>query len=207
MFLLARERGYPSRRIDARDCELCPGPILTYNVPFLVSELRSRNSHLPGDVVDLCQVALLLAGQPNHATKASDASSIWSNLRRECGDSQDVTTLWSLFYERRAITSGEDVVSLLDRISIMLEHLWASFCKRLSAQGEYERYWTVEKPVNDIFLQRQLCGIRVDVPTIDRKLNEIDIARARCRKHCDYDGASRTRAMFAKFALRLTQTT
>jgi len=137
--------------------------------------LMSCNAYKDGplDIIDVCQAYKLLYGRPFVGKKGEEPWNIWNLIKKQKIPLSCVNELNSCFYKMEKV---EDRV-LSERVNIfliLLRKIWVQVSKRLKQADESTRFFQLEKPINELFLDRHLKGIKVSQQCLQTRLNFLD---------------------------------
>lgn len=135
--------------------------IVTYETWALVDELKKLNLSIPQRLINIGDGVRLKSGlsRDQSGEKVWD---IWNALRPYFRKSQEWLTLKHTFLGRAERLDENAQQALLTHSTEAIKRLWNDLIIELNNTGEYERFFTVEVPLHQIFLYRQYESIAID---------------------------------------------
>lgn len=144
---------------------------ICYDVMALVDDIRRSGSTLPPKLIDISEALRLSVG----LSKSDGGEQKWS-LWKCAKPHFNTTTDWKLaqaLHEGRALhPQGDELIAYFGKLANALTSLWKATRARLSVSGEQTRFFDVEVPVAQIFYNRQLKGVPVDVQQTSRAIQQ-----------------------------------
>ncbi len=153
-----------------------PSTIVTYDFWILVPYFRNLKVSLPKSIVDVSQVARLLTGKSHLEYKESSPWSVWKLLDAIDHDKEDFYAVKRWFFKGYPGLEKYEPNALLAKFSNGIKILWEKQLANLEAAGEYSRYFDIEKPINEILINSQYKGIKINEKILLEKLDYIDKA-------------------------------
>lgn len=148
--------------------------IVTYDFWMLVPYFQNLKLTLPKSIIDVSQVGRLLIGQSHLEYSKSLPWSIWKLIRPFYSKKEDYYAIKRLYFKRQEDSFARDPHELLAILSYNLNLLWKKQLHDLKMFKEYNRYFSIEKPMNELLLGRQYKGIKIDEKVLLSKLDHID---------------------------------
>jgi len=170
-FLIRKPSG-ESIHVNARELSEFPTPLLTYDMPALIDDLRRLKHPPPAQILDMGDALRLLVGRPKDEG-GEKLWNIWPVLKRRFFNQLDADRFERLALSRESRPDQEELSRLLEAAGTALADLWESLVSRLKNRGEYDRLTMVEWPLQSAFAHRQFAGIRVDAAGASALLERI----------------------------------
>ncbi|WP_162789301.1 MULTISPECIES: DNA polymerase [Sphingomonas] len=148
------------RFLSASELGSVRGPILTYDVPALIDDLRRLNQSPPTGLVDIGEALRLKVGLPRDEG-GEKRWNLWRALSRHFRDTEQAKLFQSVVQARHERPDTEELSALLSLAADALSRLWIDLAKHLG-RDELERLFLVEWPLQKIFSHRQFRGVPVD---------------------------------------------
>ncbi|MBZ5759678.1 hypothetical protein LAV84_05485 [Rhizobium sp. VS19-DR104.2] len=134
---------------------------VTYDVMTLVDDLRRSGGALPARLIDVGEAIRLSVGV-SKSDGGEQKWSLWKRLKPHFNKVTDWKLAQSLHEGRALHPDAEELISCLGMLANAITSLWAAMKKELSANGESDRFFSVEVPVAQIFYNRQFKGVPID---------------------------------------------
>ncbi|MCX5705875.1 MAG: DNA polymerase [Candidatus Omnitrophica bacterium] len=150
--------------------------IVTYDFEMLVPYFRNLKINLPRSIVDVSQVGRLLIGRSHSEYGNLIPWSIWKLLLPIYSEKENLYAIKKWFFRGPLGLERYELCALLEQFSNALAVLWEKQLADLGAKGEYDRYFSIEKPINELLLERQYKGIKINEKKLLEKLDYIDTA-------------------------------
>lgn len=147
--------------VNARELSEFPTPLLTYDMPALIDDLRRLKHSPPIHILDIGDALRLLVALPKDEG-GEKLWNIWPLLKRRFVQEADAERFERLALSREGRPESDELSRLLEAACEALADLWASLVARLKLKGEYDRLTTVEWPLQSAFAYRQFRGVQVD---------------------------------------------
>lgn len=149
------------RFLEPNELSTFSGPLVTYELPALVDDLRRANCKPPVGAIDIGEALRLCVGIP----RDEGGERRW-NVWRQIGKHFDCKSNAQVFAEivksREERPSNEQLGLLMVSAATAVRELWLEVDNRLRSSGEFERFNAIEAPVQAIFSFRQHAGIQID---------------------------------------------
>lgn len=158
---LIRKRSGERLHVNARELSDFPTPLLTYDMPALIDDLRRLKHAPPIHILDIGDALRLLVGRPKDEG-GEKLWNIWPVFKRRFADKIDADLFERLALSHESRPDPDELSRLLEAAGDALAALWESLVPRLKHQGEYDRLTTVEWPLQSAFAYRQFRGVQVD---------------------------------------------
>lgn len=172
--LFIRSPGSSTHPASLGDIQTERGTIVSYHLNELAAFFSGSDGFGDSGLIDLEQVARLLWGRPFDGKKGDAPWVVWSLINSTLGHSAEISILYDYVYLKKTGISPETLEQAIDAFSTSLEALWVILRQRLKERGEAERYFQVEKPINELFLRCQMRGIPIDRDSLLRRLDVVD---------------------------------
>ena len=143
--------------------------IIAYDFHYCLETIRSKNRKLNSDIIDIKVIKKLLIGIPK---KKLEDKKPWSlgNLINRYLDKKE--SIWlKRVYEFQSIDPLSDPLSveIIKKVMTAFFQLYKDLVSQLKEQNELQRFFKVEYPVTNIFLKRELNGIKIAKSKLDDK--------------------------------------
>jgi DNA polymerase I len=152
--------------------------VYAFDVECAIESFRNNNIIKFPEIVDIRTALKLLNGKPKSAFR--EGGEPWS-LNRILGNKVQQSSLKLIdSFQRLRITSQEFVqqnMSSLTDIMDGFERAWGDILNLLVERAENERFFKVEHPIFNIFLQTTLDGVLVPQHKLLTKLEELNRAK------------------------------
>ena len=158
---LIREPSGARRHVNGRELSAYSKPLLTYDMPALIDDLRRLELTPPAHILEIGDALRLLVGRSKDEG-GEKLWNIWSVLKRRFADENDADHFERLVLSRESRPEIAELFRLLEEAGEALARVWKTLSSGLKAQGEFERLTTVEWPLQSAFAYRQYRGIHVD---------------------------------------------
>ncbi|GJQ61060.1 MAG: hypothetical protein SCALA702_01130 [Melioribacteraceae bacterium] len=166
--------------------------IIAYDFHYCLETIRSKNRKLNSDIIDIKVIKKLLIGIPK---KKLEDKKPWSlgNLINRYLDKKE--SIWlKRVYEFQSIDPLSDPLSveIIKKVMTAFFQLYKDLVSQLKEQNELQRFFKVEYPVTNIFLKRELNGIKIAKSKLDDKIKELkkDYYRSLKQLEFKYDFSS-----------------
>lgn len=136
------------------------GPILTYDVPALVDDLRRLHQRPPIGLIDIGDAIRLRVGLPRDEG-GEKRWNIWRAIGRHFDNSEDAKRFQAVVQARVERPDADELARLLGVAVEAVANLWSDVSRRLD-RDELERLFKVEWPLQRVFTFRQFHGLPVD---------------------------------------------
>ena len=170
-FLIRKPSG-ERLHVNARELSDFPTPLLTYDMPALIDDLRRLKHTPPICILDIGDALRLLVGRPKDEG-GEKLWNIWPALKCCFADKIDADHFERLALSREGRPDPDELSRLLEAAGEALASLWESLVSQLKHQGEYDRLTTVEWPLQSAFAHRQFRGVQVDAAGASTLLERI----------------------------------
>lgn len=170
-FLIRKPSG-ERLHVNARELSDFPTPLLTYDMPTLIDDLRRLKHAPPINILDIGDALRLIIGRPKDEG-GEKLWNIWPVLTRGFADKIDAELFERLALSRGSRPDPDELSRLLEAAGEALAVVWESLVSRLKRQGEYDRLTTVEWPLQSAFAYRQFRGVQVDAAGASTLLERI----------------------------------
>jgi DNA polymerase I-like protein with 3'-5' exonuclease and polymerase domains len=162
---------FAERRIEEVLCS--DSTLVSYHLEDLFCYLK-RKPAVRAKLVDICQIVRLTTGtRVRDRTRAAP----WHIARVLLAVSDSRATVASLLrvmYSRDGAHPESQVLTAMSTLAALLSKAWREVLVRAESAGETRRFWEVEQPVNQLFLSRQLAGVRVSQRQLLKRLDMVD---------------------------------
>ena len=147
-------------------------PIISYNIPDLVEDLRRIHREPPPLILDIVEMIRLRIGQRKDDLREDDYN-IWVLIQRYLSDREE-----AVLFERivsRQVDMGErsKALRLLRKVTRALQLYWNDLSSELEASNDLDRVQKIEWPLQGVFAYRQCKGIAIDTSKADDILLQI----------------------------------
>jgi len=151
-------------------------PVVTYSFWLLVEWFREKNLQLPTQVIDLKAAMKLLIGRPKSDFSQSKPWGVWELVKEFYTDEPDekFERLKNTLALQLTVPDIEDPSVDLEKLVKVLPKVWEKLKLKLSSSGEYQRFFNIELPSYQIFLERQFHGICVNKKRVEERLKLAD---------------------------------
>ena len=167
-----KERDSSMRTMSARELSAYGKPLITYDVPALVDELRGMHQPPPRRILDVGD-AVRLAVARSKDDGGERRWDLWSALKSFFDVSADGDRFQEIVESRAKWPERTEQNRLLKEASEALEGLWTTLVEKLNRLDEFDRFISVEWPLHGIFAYRQFMGINVDSSSARNLLERI----------------------------------
>lgn len=158
-YLLMHSEG---RMLDVSAIELSAwtGSVVTYEASSLIDDLRRAGVHPPAGLISVNDALRLVAG---HARDEGGERrwNVWSALSNHFDDRDVGKRFEAVVRSKEQRPEARTVRELLEVGVEALARLWGAVLDQLIERGEFERFFSIEIPVQKIFFRRQAAGIHV----------------------------------------------
>ena len=161
-----------TRTVSAQELSAYTAPLMTYDVPALVDDLRRLNQPPPRQVLDIGD-ALRLGVARSKDDGGERLWNIWSALKRFFDAKADGDALELIVESRVDRPECLEQIRLLREALKALRRHWNYLAPKLKSVGELERLISVEWPLQGVFAYRQFMGVRVDAAGASGLLSRI----------------------------------
>ena len=162
------------RLIDMNELSDQEATIISYNYTNLATYFRVNNVHLPKSIIDVTHVGRLLSGQPHSVFGANPPWSIWNLIKPFYHDEGAYEQLVNIHFNKETRPGRKQLKKILMVFGDSLYKLWTYQKNELIRNNEFTRYYEVEKPINEILINRQLRGVNIDEDILCKRLDDID---------------------------------
>ncbi len=159
------------RPISLEELSLLKTQIITYNYHSLVPFFKAQKIRFPESILDICQIEKLLVGD---SSKSYRNNLPWSLLRKQNPDLAIMETIESIQNGKRALPETKVVRELLEEFASRIKDVWKIQLEKLKAKNEFNRYFEIEQPIQNILAQRQCLGICLNSNFASKQLDNID---------------------------------
>ena len=150
-----------ARTLSAQELSAYTAPLMTYDVPALVDDLRILSQSPPRQILDIGD-ALRLGVARSKDDGGERLWNIWSALKLFFDAKADGDTFELIVVSRVGRPEPSEQRRLLRETLKALRRQWNCLAQKLKAAGELERLISVEWPLQSLFAYRQFMGVRVD---------------------------------------------
>lgn len=163
-------KGGETTLIAPEELEKIDRPIVCFPTNELLEQLRKTNIKPPTPINDLEYTRKLSVGLPSKAMpkKLWDG---WHVLRNYSKHKNEIEDFRSLFLSKKRFDEIEDIQNIAYFYLIALQSAWLETINLLKEQGEFDRYFEIEAPVQNLLNVRQSIGIRVNQTELNEKYN------------------------------------
>ena len=170
-FVLDPGGRFAEQRIEEVLCS--DSTLVSYHLEDLFCYLKGKPA-VRAKLVDICQIVRLTMGtRVRYRTRAAP----WHIARvlLTVSDSRaTVASLMRVMYSREGAHPESQVLAAMSTLATLLSKAWREALVRAESAGETRRFWEVEQPVNQLFLSRQLAGVRVSQRQLLKRLDMVD---------------------------------
>jgi DNA polymerase I len=161
--------------------------IVAYGFEEAIDEIRSRKADITSTIVDVATMKKLCVGRPKRDFK----NDLPWKLRNIIGTNAPPSALsWvKNIYEMKNLRPQHSE-NFLERLAELLDGFILSYDKmvaELRGKNEFERFFTIEAPIYNIFLKAQLIGISVSQVRIRERLKELKREYYSSLKRLEFD--------------------
>ena len=135
--------------------------IVTHDAPILIQALRARNQEISWTLVDI-EEALRLRGQIARDQGGEKLWRVWKSASPYFEVDADAKRMSELIEARIEPPVAEELGQLTARAAKALTLLWKQVVLDLKKQQEWQRFWDIEVPVQQIFHYRHYWGLELD---------------------------------------------
>lgn len=203
IFISFDENSIP-KIIFLKEIDLINRELIVFNAPPVIDYLRRNKIDLPKSIVDLLQIFKLIKGKPTKYHKYSEAQVLYTVFKEFIEDKDHLKTLIHLLNSSSLKIIETKSEELLFPLLPYLKKVYTIMLNELKNKNEFERYETVEKPVNFILANRQYEGIYLSQKTLNEKIEvvskQLNILNKRIR--FDYDIFNPQNTLEVKSALQ-----
>ena len=157
--LLEPER--ETRTLSVRELSAYTAPLMTYDVPALVDDLRRLKQPPPRQILDIGDALRLNVARPKD-DGGERLWNIWSALKLFFDAKADGDAFELIVVSKGERPNPSEQRRLLREALKALRRQWNCLAQKLKAAGELERLISVEWPLQSVFAYRQFMGVRVD---------------------------------------------
>ena len=169
---MVREPEDDPRLLSARELSTYTSPIMTYDVPDLVDDLRKLNQSPPMQIVDLGDALRLLVARSKD-DGGEKLWNVWTPLKRCFSSNIDGDSFEKVVESKAERPEPKEQNRLLREALKALRLQWKDLALELKRADEFERLVSIEWPLQGVFARRQFAGIRVDVDAARNLLDQI----------------------------------
>ena len=162
------------KEIDIQDLKNISTILVGYQISELFSFFSQKGSISFNEVIHICDAYRLFYGKPFRGNKGQEPWNIWNILRVEFGDIPEVKNLWDFIYTDALPCDSKKIFSIMKKTALLIKEFWCRLEKKLKEVGEWERFISVEKKVNEILLGHHFCGIKMSQSDLLKKLDVLD---------------------------------
>ena len=158
--------------MSASELSAYSAPLITYDVPALVDDLRRMQEQPPKrilDIGDALRLTIALAKDDGGERGWEQ----WSALKKFFDVSADGNRFHRIVESREKWPERKEQSRLLREALEALERQWIGLSEELQGLGEFNRLISVEWPLHRIFAYRQSIGISVDSSGARNLLDQI----------------------------------
>ena len=177
---VVKEFNGETRALSVGELAAYNGPLVTYDVPALVDDLRRMNEPPPKRILDIGD-ALRLEVARSRDDGGERRWNVWSALKRFFDTSTDGDTFHMIVESKAKRPEPEEQTRLLNEALVALYRLWTNTAEELRSLDEFDRLISVEWPLHGVFAHRQFLGINVDSSGARDLLSRIS-----AEKYCAY---------------------
>lgn len=148
--------------------------LVSYHVDDLFASISRCEYRAMKGIIDITQAFKLVHGKQYKGKEGNEPWNIWQMMNKRYGSEAYVDELWKLMYTKEIEISERALKNRLNKFSDLILKTWKSVEKELKKGIEYDRYFNVEKPVNEVFLEQSFKGIRVNQQAVLNRLDRLD---------------------------------
>ena len=148
--------------------------LVSYHVDDLFASISRCEYRAMKGIIDITQAFKLAHGKQYKGKEGNEPWNIWQMMKKRYGSEAYVDELWKLMYTKEIEISERALKNRLNKFSDLILKTWKSVEKELKKSIEYDRYFNVEKPVNEVFLEQGFKGIRVNQQAVLNRLDRLD---------------------------------
>ena len=146
--------------------------IVTFDSTILVEYCRNRNLILPKSIIDVFQLFKLVTGRPKKYHKLSQTKLIWIIFSQFVEEDEMKSIIEILDYSPKQISETNSMPQLI-KFNIFFQQVFFSLESTLKLKQEFERYYKIEKPFNELLCQRQYFGIFISHKLLSEKIERV----------------------------------
>lgn len=161
--------------------------IVSFDSPLLVDYLRVQAQPCPTNIVDLTHIQKLLTGLPKKKFSKTRPWSIWHLVEQIYPDKDELLLIQKIYKTGSKTHDREKRTTLLCKFTDHLKVIYEKQLEELRIKGEYDRYFQVEKPANQILLRSQYRGLCVNSVILENRLKSLDHSLYSSQKKLRYD--------------------
>jgi DNA polymerase I-like protein with 3'-5' exonuclease and polymerase domains len=148
--------------------------IISFEVPLLINYMKKNNLYWPRKIIDLNHIEKLLTGRPQKDFVKTRPWSIWRLVSSFYNNKDELALTKKVLSCFPTKLSKCEQHKLLLKLNNCIKAVYDNQIKRLKELNEYDRYFEVEKPINEILVERQYKGIKIDNNIFERRLDILD---------------------------------
>lgn len=154
------------REITLEELSKIRKPIVAHDFWMLVNSFRVRNLRLPSCIIDIPTAIKLCTGQPRSAFRNAYPWDYWRAIKPLFARSESVGQydhIREIFFSKQHLSFNRaELPALLKSLVQRTIELWQKVAADLDSRGETKRFFEIELPIYNLFLERQLLGIQID---------------------------------------------
>jgi len=149
-----------------------PNEIITYEVRFLINEIRKKYKGKVPKITDFSQIVKINAGRSKKSyPKGKYPWIFWNRVKRDIG----VEESKKLYTSLREETDTEKLIPTLEFIAKKLKEYYDASLLTIQESNQLDRFNNLENEVQQILHKRQIEGIHIDEAVLTELVNKLEV--------------------------------
>lgn len=153
---------------DAASIVAFEGIVVCHDFWMIRDALFDRTGTLPGMIVDVDEFRITISGIPEDRFDR-EKRPVTTHLRRYGAEQEIYDTYWKIFNKGAAFD-----MRIVVKTAAVLEEMYLDLCKQASADGELERFFSVEVPVYRVLQLSMSRGISINTAELSEKRSQAE---------------------------------
>ncbi len=154
-----------------------PGPVVCHDFWMIRDVLYDKTGDLPAVVLDVDELRISIGGNP--ADRLNREKNDISVHLGSCGASKEVCSAYKRMFNRGIPFDVETATKAAGAIA----RLYINLCTQAAANGEMERFFSVEMPVYRLLQKAMSAGITIEAADLSAKRREAEHDYFYCLKN------------------------
>lgn len=165
------------RETSADEVVAFPGVVVCHDFWMIRDTLFDKTGDLPATIIDLDEFRITISGNPDDRL-SREKLDITAELE-QFGATAEICSSYKRMFNR-GIAFDPQVAT---KAAMAMAKLYLALCEKAHANGEYERFFTVEVPVYRLLQKAMSVGIAVNATSLSEKRQEAEYDYFFCLKN------------------------
>lgn len=153
------------------------GAIVCHDFWMIRDTLFDKTGDLPGTIIDLDEFRIMISGNPDDRV-SREKLDITAELERY-GATAEICSIYKRMFNRGVAFDPE----VATKAAMAIANMYLALCDKAHANGEHERFFTVEVPVYQLLQKSMSVGIAINAKGLSEKRREAEYDYFFCLKN------------------------